>query len=129
MTAYTKTAHKAGTTDYEVSVHYLVPLPDPSSEGNMGLEGYDDAWEARRDLPTEEEAMARAALIGSKVRTTQPTAIVSDVEVREIEWVGESWPDEKHGIVHDACSETRWVRYGSWDKDDELSWDEERVRP
>lgn len=86
---------KAGTTEYQATAHYRVPLTNPHDLGNRGLEGFDEESETRT-FPTRQAAQEWAL-------AWRPDEGTSDYwQVDQLEWEPDEYEDATYGTILDA---------------------------
>lgn len=118
MMPQTKNFGKVGRTDVEVTVHWRIPLTDPTAEGNRGLEGYDeDSWQSVRPNVGMAKYAAKQQIL-KLIKSGVDPQNVSEIELSEREWEETSFHDDKYGYVQDADPVTIRQTWGYW-KDDE----------
>lgn len=99
----TRDRAKAGTTEYEALVCFVVPLADPEAVGNLGMDGFDENTTTRR--------FRTVGLAERWLRTQVRLPDARCAEVRQVHWIADEFEDDEYGVVRDAYQLDGAVRY------------------
>lgn len=102
-TVQTRTRKLVGTVAYRARTLRMIPLADPTAEGNNGVEGFDE------DSETREFKSKAAAMRWLGARLVADERAYSG-EVSKVEWEADEFDDDQYGVVLDGIKvETyRW---------------------
>lgn len=104
-TVQTRSRALVGTTIYRATAQQMIPLDDPTAEGNCGLEGYDEDA-VRRDFKSKAAAVR---WLGQQFKTL-PHVINGDVV--KVEWEADEFEDTHRGEwVLDGIETSTWAWY------------------